>query len=326
MTTETDFILRDFQITDIPALTAISNRSYPDTPMTVEEAEHWEKSYPADNPRLRLTVETPAGQIVGNGESMFPFWMKNNMGVYSIYATVDPAWRGHGIGRALFARLEPYAWGRGAKRLWTDCREDHADSIRFLAAAGYRQYGVRFEQALDLTAFDPEPYNDVFAQVAAEGYTLTTYAAERTTRPDAERALYEVYRLTLLDVPFPGGLVVEEPFELWRKNLENPTSDPAFIFLAKRGDELVGLTEVALSKEGPANTGMTGVLREHRGKGIALALKVASLKALQARGYRETRTQNDTLNPPILHLNERLGYRRLPGWLQYEKYAPEQAG
>ena len=28
---------------------------------------------------------------------------------------------------------------------------------------------------------------------------------------------------------------------------------------------------------------------------------------------------NDTANPPILRLNEKLGYRRLPGWLIWEK-------
>ncbi len=322
MTDRTDFALRDFQSADIPALVSIGNRTYPDTPTTIEQEEFWEKTYPQGNPRLRFVVEATGGAVVGQGWCMFPFWMKD-AGAYSIYAAVDPEWRGRGVGRALFARLEPYAWQQGARRLWTDCREDHADAIRFLTAAGYRSYGIRFEQALDLTTFDPEPHNNVFARVAAEGYTLTTYAAERETRPDAERALYELFRTSLLDVPLPGDAVMEEPFELWRKDLESPTSDPAFIFLAKRGDELAGMTEASLPREGPASTRITGVLREHRGKGIALALKVMSLKALQARGYAETRTQNDTLNPTILHLNEKLGYRRLPGWLQYEKYAPK---
>lgn len=325
MTDQSNFVLRDFQSTDIPALVSIGNKTYPDTPTTVEQEEYWEKTYPQDNPRLRFVVETTGGAVVGQGSCMFPFWMQNNQGVYSIFAVVDPAWRGRGIGRALFARLEPYAWQQGAKRLWTDCREDHADAIRFLEAAGYRQYGVRFEQAFDLTAFEPEQYADAIARVEAEGYTLTTFAEERALRPDAERALYDLFRVTLLDVPFPGDAVIEEPYDLWLKHLASPSSDPAFIFLAKRGDELVGLSEIDLPKDGPANTSMTGVLRKHRGKGVALALKVASLRALKARGYSETRTQNDTLNPAILHLNEKLGYRRLPGWLQYEKYAPPQA-
>jgi mycothiol synthase len=324
MKDQSNFLLRDFQSTDIPALVSIVNRTYPDTPTTVEQEEYWERTYPQNNPRLRFTVETTGGTVVGQGSCMFPFWMQNSMGVYSIYAVVDPEWRGRGIGRALFARLEPYAWQQGAQRLWTDCREDHADAIRFLEAAGYRQYGVRFEQTFDLTAFDPELYRHAIARMEAEGYTLTTFAEERALRPDAERALYELYRVTLLDVPFPGDAVIEEPFDLWQKHLESPSSDPAFIFLAKHGDELVGLTEMGLPKEGPAQTNMTGVLREHRGKGVALALKLASLKALQVRDYTETRTQNDTLNPTILHLNEKLGYRRLPGWLQYQKYAPQQ--
>jgi RimJ/RimL family protein N-acetyltransferase len=319
---ETGFTLREFRTTDIPALVEIGNKTFPDTTTTVEQEEHWEKTYPEGNPRLRFTVETTGGEIVGSGSCMYPFWM-NDLGVYSIYAQVDPAWRRRGIGQALFAQLEPYGWQQGAKKLWTDCREDHADSIRFLEAAGYRSYGVRFEQTLDLMQFDSERYSNIFSRVAQAGYMLTTYADECKLRPDAERALYDLYRLTMADVPLPGGAIIEVQYDTWRNfMIDSPTIDPAFIFLARHADELVGLTVIELPKEGPAQTSSTGILREHRGKGVGMALKVMSFQALKARGYKEARTQNDTVNPAILHLNEKLGYRRLPGWLQYEKHAP----
>jgi len=46
-----------------------------------------------------------------------------------------------------------------------------------------------------------------------------------------------------------------------------------------------------------------------------MALKLDSFPYLNAHGYSETRAHNDTANPPILALNENLGYRRLPGCL-----------
>ena len=69
----------------------------------------------------------------------------------------------------------------------------------------------------------------------------------------------------------------------------------------------------------PAITGTTGVLPEHRGRGVAMALKLLSFRYAAKRRYREVRAHNDTANPPILRMNEKLGYHRLPGWLQWEK-------
>jgi len=40
---------------------------------------------------------------------------------------------------------------------------------------------------------------------------------------------------------------------------------------------------------------------------------------MKERGCRQTLTNNDTANPPILRLNEKLGYQKRPGDLQWEK-------
>ena len=59
----------------------------------------------------------------------------------------------------------------------------------------------------------------------------------------------------------------------------------------------------------------------HRGRGVATLVKLASLRYLKDQGFTEARTHNDTANPAILALNEKLGYRRRPGWLAWEKSA-----
>lgn len=314
------FRLRDYRPeTDIPALVALFNLEYPDEPTTIEQEEHDERSYPAHNPRLRYAVETADGQFIGFGVCLFPFWM-DAPGVYEVYGVVHPLWRGRGVGQALLAAFEPYARRQGAARLWTDCRESQATSIRFLEQAGFATYGIRFESALDLTRFKASDYADASERVTAAGFTLTTLAQVRPTRPEAERDLFELYRVAIHDVPFPGGARLTPVYDTWHSYmLEGPTTDPAFIFLALDGERMVGMTAIQLLQDAPAVTSATAVLREYRGRGVALALKVMSLAALKERGYVEARTQNDTANPPILHLNEKLGYRRLPGWLQWEK-------
>jgi RimJ/RimL family protein N-acetyltransferase len=313
------FRLRDFTVEDIPHETMIHNRTYPDEPVTVEMVEHWERTYPQDNPRLRYVVEWEDDQVVASGSCMHPIGM-TTPGAYWVDVMVHPDFRHRGIGQALLAAVEPFGWSQGAARLWANCREDSAESIAFAQSAGYTNIGIRFESALDLDAFDETPFAHAFQRIAQAGYTITTHAAERAVHPDADQRLFELYRQALADVPFPGGARIEPVFETWRTwMLEGPATDPAAIFLAKRNDELVGLTALELLVDGPAITGSTGVLRKHRGRGLGMALKLASFRFMQERGYHETRAHNDTANPPILQLNAKLGYRRLPGWLAWEK-------
>jgi GNAT superfamily N-acetyltransferase len=313
-----DWRVRLYTAADIPAYVELSNLEYPDEPTTVEQEEHWERSYPQENPRLRLAVEDADGHLIAFGESLKPFWAIAP-GVYNFYALAHPQRRGHGIGRELLARLDAYARGQGAEKLRTACRESQAHSIRFLERAGFSQFGIRFESAIDLAAFDPDRFAAAFERVAAEGYRLVTLAELRAAHPNFDRELYEVENTTLRDVPLPGGEEFDMSFEQWRKNLDNPTLDPDASFVALHGEQVVGLTMIEQLKDGPAITDATGVLREHRNRGVALALKVKSLAALKASGRAEARTHNDTANPSIIHLNEKLGYTRLPGWLQWER-------
>lgn len=311
--------LRDHHPEDIPALVEVVNQTYPDEPTTVEQEEHWERIYPKDNPRLRFVAETAAGEFAGLGDCMRPYWL-HAPGIFNVFVIIAHGWRRRGIGRALLGKLETYARDQGVERLHTDCREDFADAIRFLERAGYTNIGIRFESKLDLDAFDETRFAGIFERVTSAGYVLTTLAAEREVQPKADRMLYGLYQRVVAEVPLPGGVHIDQSYENWRAAmLEGPTNDPAGIFIAKSGDHFVGMTSLELPQDGPAITSMTGVSPEHRGHRLALALKLLSFRFLRDHGYTETRTHNDTANPPILRLNEKLGYQRLPGWLVWEK-------
>lgn len=311
--------LREFRFDDIPAQVDILNRTYPDVPTSIEGEEHFEKAYPPNNPRLRLAVETSDHRFVGVGACLNPFWLKAP-GVYWIWILIDPDWRRRGIGQALLARLEPFGRARHAARLWSDCREDLDDSIRFLERTGYTRFGLRLESKLDLTRFDESDFVGAIDRVLDAGFEISTLAAERAWNPDVDRQLYELNQATMQDVPLPGGAVLDLSYDDFRAVvLDNPHADPSAAIIAKHGRKYVGLTAVWLPKAGPAITNTTGILRAYRGRGLALALKLLSIRVMKARGYTEARTNNDTENPAILALNEKLGYQRLPGWLQWEK-------
>jgi GNAT superfamily N-acetyltransferase len=57
------------------------------------------------------------------------------------------------------------------------------------------------------------------------------------------------------------------------------------------------------------------VLRSHRRRGIATALKRAQIAWAAARGYTELVTASVEANDAMRGVNERLGYKLLPGWI-----------
>jgi hypothetical protein len=63
-------------------------------------------------------------------------------------------------------------------------------------------------------------------------------------------------------------------YEQFRQRaLEGPEADPSAILLAKRDNQYVGVTALWLRKDGTVGyTAMTGVRRDCRGQGVALAL------------------------------------------------------
>jgi len=311
---------REFRWEDIPAQVDIRNRDQPDDPHTIERQEYFERTYPTDNPRRRYAVVNTADQLIGLGACERPIGFEAP-GVYSLWIIVDPDWRRRGIAQALLAELEPYARQQGVQKLWCACKEDQDHSIRFLKRAGFHNYGLRFESSLDLTTFDERPFCSAIERAQQAGFEFTQLSAERAIDPDADRRLYELDRETRSEVPWPGGMRMIMTYEQFRQRvLDGPDADPSAILIAKRAGQMVGLTALWLRKETTVGyTAMTGVQREARGQGVALALKLLSFRLMKERGCTEARTNNDTANPPILRLNEKLGYQKRPGALQWEK-------
>jgi mycothiol synthase len=310
---------RDFRWDDIPALVDIRTRISPENPGSQERMEYFEKTYPADNPRLRYVIENAAGKCIGQGVCEHSTFI-SVPGMYFMWITIDPDYRGRGIAQTLLPRFEAYARAQGMVKLWTSCKEDQDYSIRFLEKAGFYLLGQRFESMLDLTTFDESRFAGTIDRLQAAGFEFTTLAQERAINPEADRLLYDIDAETGGEVPWPGGAHMETTYEQFRqRSLESPMADPTAMLIAKHQGRYAGITLVEFSPGQPAHTTMTGVRREYRGQGLALGLKLLSFRSMKEHGCTQTITQNDTANPPILRLNEKLGYEKKPGILQWEK-------
>jgi GNAT superfamily N-acetyltransferase len=66
-------------------------------------------------------------------------------------------------------------------------------------------------------------------------------------------------------------------------------------------------------------TNYTATHPGYRGRGIARAVKLQTLAQAADLGIPEVRTDNDSENAPMLHINETLGYTTMPGYVSFVK-------
>jgi GNAT superfamily N-acetyltransferase len=129
--------------------------------------------------------------------------------------------------------------------------------------------------------------------------------------------IYEVAHATYGDIP-SSVEYVGSSYDSWLVWATRPGVRLDRVWVASEGGRLVGLSFLEF-QESLVHTGYTGVLREHRGKGIARALKLETLVQAADLGVEAVETDNDFENAPILHLNADLGYDEVMGQVQLHK-------
>jgi GNAT superfamily N-acetyltransferase len=215
------------------------------------------------------------------------------------HLVVVPGARRRGIGSAMLAEVGASACGCGKESLQGEVRADDEDSRAYLERRGYSIVGGEQAVALDLEAVEfPEPS-------LPEGIRIASLAE----RPDLVDALYPVGADAAEDIP---GVPGRPTYEQWRAiDIDRPTRDPKFFFIALAGEEPVGYA--MLDDHGrDAFHGLTAVARAWRRRGVATALKKTTIVAARHAGYRRLVTASEERNEPMRNLNEKLGYRPEP--------------
>ncbi|HEV3496622.1 MAG TPA: GNAT family N-acetyltransferase [Actinomycetes bacterium] len=226
------------------------------------------------------------GQPVGYGEA----FEGEGLGM------VDPGWRGRGIGAWLVARIEelarlhgdppaveaPVPPGDPGDRPALEVSAPAGDQAyaELVERAGYRRGRSTWLMRLEMDG--PPPLPDW-----PEGVVVRTF--DRDT--DA-RAVHRLVQDAFADI----GNQPPRSFQFWVEvYVERSDFDPSLWFLAAEGDELVG---VSLAQSGPLGgyVAQLAVRRDHRGRGLGLALLRHSFGELYRRGVREVYLHVDSEN------------------------------
>ena len=312
--------IRDFRPEDYDALVTINNTTFPEYPETVEEwryeDEHFDRTKYVQR-RIAASV-LESGDLVGYADYAHTIWAFDP-GRFQIWINVHPDWQRRGIGGDLYHRLLEELRERGATAVKTTVRESMAAEIAWVERRGFVEKSRHWESRLGLGGFDPARFPKRTSPPA--GIQIVSLKEELAEDPDRLRAVYEFGNILGPDVPRTDPFTPAS-WEMWQTMVVgSPWSFPEAFFLAKDGDRYVGQSDLAKNESQPdiLYTGFTGILREYRGRGIAQALKMHALAFAKARGYAEVRTWNSTINAPMLAINEKLGFKKQPAWIQFEK-------
>lgn len=269
-----------------------------------------------DPTSLRLRVAALDGETVCGGlDIMLPLRDNRHLGLVEI--AVHPDHRRRGIGTTLLEAAEATAREQGrttivSETMWLG--EDHRigdGAGEFASRFGYAPAQTMLRS--DYSTSDEEPVPPPVAQ----GYAVETHLGTPPVADRPDRAW--LARRMSTDAPL-GDLALEE--EEWDE--ERVAGLDARLEAMERGrtsafarhlasGRLVAFTEIQVPKKGPtlAYQQDTLVLREHRGHGLGLAVKLANLALLRAAfpAVRTIRTWNAVENAHMLAVNTAMGFR-----------------
>lgn len=302
--------IRTFTPADYEALVALRNAVQPE-PISVEEFREMDEMSSANSSTIwtRFVAEDEAGGVIGYvGAGHYSDMPPHH---FSIFVNVRQDSRRHGIGTQLLAEAERWALANDAQEaLSSYMRSEDAESFAWAQRRNFALDLDRTESVLDLTRWDGARFAGHVEKVRAEGLELVAL----TEYPSAEhlRGMYEVEVATAPDVPAYEGHMPS--WEEWRAEILGWKA-PKVIAMGLHGDRVVAWSMLSLPRVAGAGayTNYTGVLRAYRGRGLALALKLLTIEGAVANGTPRMRTNNDFENPAMLAVNEKLGYRLVPG-------------
>jgi len=217
----------------------------------------------------------------------------------TVLAASDDAWD------ALHAALTDRLRAEGVQRRHAVVREDAVLALGRLARAGYavtsRSWGALLEVGDDLSAFQ-----DAVTAATARGVALRPLVAA-----DAEAAA----RLhTASRADFPSTPATEADRYGTAEMAELLAGSHAVGAWA--GGELVAMTLVLVAQPGDAaETELTLTRADHRGRGLATAVKAEAVLDLVRVGVTRFATGGAQVNAAMLAVNRRLGYVLEPQWL-----------
>lgn len=301
---------------DYPVMAEILNASWLDSVRTPEQMQEEEERVRQHGPgRMQYYVAKQRGQVIGVAlyDQPLRFYQPRK---FRVNIAVAPQHRRQGIASALSTHLMGELERIDAQEVWIKLHEEMAAGIHFVRTRGFHEEVQIWELQRDVTTFDPRPYASRWHDLQKQGIDIHTL---QELRGDGRchHKLYELFAQVGHDLPateyWHCPTYAEFLDDLARRS-------PRAYFIAHAGETYLGLSYLGQrTPQSPWKIGLTGVVRAHRRRGIALALKVRGMVYAQQQGCGLLGTGVDSTNQGSLAVNEQLGFVRQESWLVFSK-------
>ena len=159
---------------------------------------------------------------------------------------------------------------------------------------------------LRLEEFDERPFVPFLDACIRAGIEFTTMAALGDS-PANRRRLYELNKECSQDIPGRGEFYTFDDYQ--DRRIERPSYNPAGVIIARDGEKWVGMSALSDWRDrGFAFAEMTGVLRQYRRRGLAIAMKILTIRFARTLGVDRILTFQDAENAAPIALNRSLGF------------------
>ncbi len=313
---------REFEPDHYRRLAQIYDAIFPERARSTEEWRFYDESLDKSKYYFKRYAcsNSETGEVLGFGEMWNPPWMFHPKKFW-LDGWVDPKNQARGVGSAIYDRLNRDLQDLGTMTAWAGIRENMTGSIAFVQKRGFREKMRGWESTIDPSSVNASDFEKYSSKASKAGIQFSTLEQELREDPECYRKLYELVRPVFRDVPIPD-IPTDTPYEQWLTfEMKNPNLLSRGYMIAKDGDKYVGTSVVWRLQKEPRSLyqGLTGVLREYRGKGIAVALKLRVLDFAKKNGYDNIRTFNASTNAGMLGINMKLGFKRDLAWITFER-------
>ena len=320
MTATADLELRPATLDDAAFVSDMYTALRPDDPADPASLRHWWTIEATDN-IVERWLALRDGRPAGYAFTRHAPWDKMPERFGRVEADLLPAVRTSARLDALYTHVEDRARADGTTRFTTWAWEDDAALLDVLATRGFTEERRERFWECDLVANREKLAKmavDSRARMKAEGIHILTLAED--TDPDKYRKLWRMSNEAEHDIPTTVPHI-DTPWEVFEEWMRSPGLHEDRQWIAREGDDIVGVSQLSYPARGHVETDWTGTARKVRGRGVARALKCETVMQAIALGVPRVRTDNDGENAPILHLNASMGYTRLADQIQLMKPA-----
>lgn len=309
--------IRPFQITDhdYHALIQMNQFRNPDEQLTVAILRQEDAAFHDEFTAVRVLGEIN-GQVVARGDH----WREPDSKQHHFAVYVVPDWQETAVPTQMHRYLLAEIGKLQPAKIVSEPPENETFCTKLLEADGFELL-MRFPRSsLDVRQVQLADYADVLATVQRQGIRFVTLTDVMRADPHWQHNIWQLFTQIEQDIPMPHP-EPPTPFEEYANYYQGDDFRPdSWAIAADEQSGYVGMCVVNVMRKRPYGlfAGITGVIRSHRRRKIATALKLCSIRYAQENGLTTIFTNNEE-NNPMFQLNLDLGFKPLPAWAFYEK-------